>query len=117
MRANEIIYHLSKGDNIYLNDKCNIKDPLTSVWYIPHNIKERIHPTQMPKNVVRRILEISSQEGDIILDSFMGSGTTCKVAKEMNRNYIGIEINPIYYKLAKKRINKSSSLNKFLKEN
>jgi len=94
----EIIYHLSKGDNIYLNDKCGINDPLSSVWYIPHNIpnRERIHPTQMPKALVERILKVSSKEGDIVLDCFAGSGTTCKVAEEFGLKSIGIEINPKY---------------------
>jgi len=94
----EIIYHLSKGDNIYLNDKCGINDPLSSIWYIPHNIpnKERIHPTQMPKALVERILKVSSKEGDIVLDCFAGSGTTCKVAEEFGLKSIGIEINPKY---------------------
>ena len=47
----EIIYHLSNGD-ITIPENKNIKDSLTSVWYIPHNIKNRVHPTQMPEKVV-----------------------------------------------------------------
>lgn len=97
----EVIYHLSKGDDIYLNDKCGIEDPLSSVWYVPHNIPndERIHPTQMPKALVERILKVASKKGDKVLDCFAGSGTTCKVAGEFGLESVGIEINPEYAKL------------------
>ena len=105
----EIIYHLSKSDDIYLNENCGIKDALTSVWYIPHNIKDRIHPTQMPEAVVERILKVASKENDVVLDSFLGSGTTSKVCADMNRIYIGIEINPDYYNMAIERIRRAKT--------
>ena len=103
----EVIYHLSKGDNIYLNDKCGIKDPLSSVWYIPHNISknDRVHPTQMPEALARRILMVASRKGDVVLDNFMGSGTTGVVCKKMDRGFVGIEINPNHFNIAQKRIN------------
>lgn len=103
----EIIYHLSKGDNIYLNDKTDLHDALSSVWYVPHSIKknERIHPTQMPIALVERILKTSSKPTDTILDNFMGSGTTGVACKKYNTNFIGIEINPNNYENAKNRIN------------
>ena len=103
----EIIYHLSKGDDINLNLDCGIHDPLSSVWYVPHNIKkeERMHPTQMPYALVDRILKVASKENDLVLDNFMGSGTTILGCKNYNLNYIGIELNPINYNNAKKRLN------------
>lgn len=102
----EEIYHLSKTDDIYLNEKCGIEDPLTSVWYIPHNIpkNERLHPTQMPKKVVERILKVASKEGDVVLDNFMGVGTTGLVCKEMKRDFIGIELDPDNYHKAVERL-------------
>ena len=102
----EIIYHLSKGDDIYLNDKCGIDDPLTSVWYVPHNIpsKSRIHPTQMPEALVKRILQIASKKGDLVLDNFMGSGTTGVQCKRFGLDFIGIELNQNHYNKAKERI-------------
>tara|TARA_R100001460_G_scaffold2809_1_gene8812 strand:+ start:45 stop:740 length:696 start_codon:yes stop_codon:yes gene_type:complete len=102
----EIIYHLSKGDNIYLNENCGIHDPLSSVWYVPHNIKkeERIHPTQMPEALVERILTVASKQEDVVLDNFMGSGTTGVACKKKNLKYIGIELNQKHYENAKKRI-------------
>ena len=102
----EIIYHLSKTDDIYLNEDCGIHDPLSSVWNIPHNIskKERLHPTQMPQALVDRILKVASRPTDLVYDSFMGSGTTAVACKEMNLNWIGSELNPIHYQNAIKRI-------------
>ena len=102
----EIIYHLSKGDNIYLNENCGIHDPLSSVWYVPHNIKsdERVHPTQMPEALVDRILTVVSKPDDTVLDNFMGSGTTGVVCKKKQLNFIGIELNKENFNIAKKRI-------------
>lgn len=103
----EIIYHLSKGDNIYLNEDCGIHDPLSSVWYVPHNIskKERIHPTQMPEALVDRILKVASKKDYLVYDSFMGSGTTAAVCKKHNINFIGSELNEENYKNSIQRIN------------
>jgi len=103
----EIIYHLSKGDDIYLNEDCGIHDPLSSVWYVPHNIskKERIHPTQMPEALVDRILKVASKKDYLVYDSFMGSGTTAAVCKKNNINFIGSELNEENYKNSIQRIN------------
>jgi DNA modification methylase len=103
----EIIYHLSKTDDIYLNENCGIPDALTSVWYVPHNIpkNERIHPTQMPEALVERILKITSKGNELVYDSFMGSGTTAVVCKKNGLNWIGSELNPDNYENANNRIN------------
>ena len=102
----EIIYHLSKGNDIYLNEDCGIHDALSSVWYVPHNIPkaERLHPTQMPLALAERVLTIASKPNDIILDNFMGSGTTGVAAKNKGLNFIGIELNPNNFEIAKERI-------------
>ena len=103
----EIIYHLSKTDDIYLNENCGIPDALTSVWYVPHNIpkNERIHPTQMPEALVERILKVASKGDELVYDSFMGSGTTAVVCKKNGLNWIGSELNPNNYENANNRIN------------
>jgi DNA modification methylase len=103
----EIIYHLSKTDDIYLNENCGIPDALTSVWYVPHNIpkSQRIHPTQMPEALVERILKITTKGNELVYDSFMGSGTTAVVCKKNGLNYIGSELNPSNYENAINRIN------------
>lgn len=63
------------------------------------------HPTIKPYCFVKNHIINSSNENDLILDPFCGSGTTCAAAKECKRRYIGIEINPEYYKIATDRLN------------
>ena len=63
------------------------------------------HPTQKPLDLMRRIIKASSNEGDLVLDPFMGSGTTGVAAIELNRKFIGIDIEKEYFQLAIKRIN------------
>lgn len=62
------------------------------------------HPTQKPEELLERIIKATSNKGDIVLDPFMGSGTTCYVAKKLNRRYIGIEKETSYFEIAQKRI-------------
>lgn len=102
----EIIYHLSKTDDIYLNEKCGIHDALSSVWNIPHNIPktERVHPTQMPEALVERILKVASKGDELIYDSFMGSGTTAIVCNKFGLKWIGSEMNPENFDIAEKRL-------------
>jgi len=93
--------------------KCNPlgKNP-TDVWIIKkvtsgkyRSSKERTkHPAQFPEEIIRRIIKVSSNEYETVLDPFVGSGTTMKVAKELNRNSIGIEINKKYCKIALERL-------------
>lgn len=63
------------------------------------------HPTIKPYLLIEKLIKNSSSKGDIILDCFSGSGTTCVVAKELERKFIGIEINPEYYKTSLDRLN------------
>ena len=63
------------------------------------------HPTIKPINITKNLIINSSQEGDTVLDCFMGSGTTGVACKELNRNFIGIELNPDYFDIAWKRVN------------
>lgn len=61
------------------------------------------HPTQKPEVLLDRIIKVSSNIGDVVLDPFSGSFTTCKVAQELNRKSIGIELNEEYFKIGVKR--------------
>ena len=65
------------------------------------------HPTQKPEKLMLYFINLLSNEGDFILDPFMGSGTTGVVAKRLNRNFIGIELNTEYFNIAKNRIEES----------
>ena len=62
------------------------------------------HPTQKPEKLLAKIVLASSQAGDIVLDPFLGSGTTSAVAKKLGRRYVGIEIDETYCCLAEKRL-------------
>lgn len=63
------------------------------------------HPTIKPINIIKTLIENSSQENDIVLDCFCGSGTTCIASKELGRRFIGFEIDPQYFKIAIDRLN------------
>jgi site-specific DNA-methyltransferase (adenine-specific) len=70
-------------------------------WSMPENTD---HPTQKPEKLLAKIILASSEEGDVVFDPFLGSGTTSVVAKKLNRKYIGVEVNPLYSCLAEKRL-------------
>ena len=65
----------------------------------------RIHPTQKPIKLIKQLISIHSNQGDLILDPFMGSGTTAVAANELDRNYIGFEIDSNYFEKSLNRIN------------
>jgi site-specific DNA-methyltransferase (adenine-specific)/modification methylase len=62
------------------------------------------HTTQKPVYLMKKILEIHTNEHDLVLDCFLGSGTTGVACKQLNRNFIGIELDDKYFNLAKNRI-------------
>lgn len=82
--------------------------PLSDVWEIPFlnpKAKERCgYPTQKPVALLKKIIEVTTDESDIVLDPFCGSGTTCVAAKSMGRNYIGIDISEDAVSLSKQRL-------------
>lgn len=70
-------------------------------WSMPENTA---HPTQKPEKLLAKLILASSNEGDIVFDPFLGSGSTSVTAKKLNRNYIGIEQNAQYCVWAEKRL-------------
>lgn len=82
--------------------------PLSDVWDIPYlnpKAKERVHyPTQKPVALLERIIQIASNESDLILDPFCGSGTTLLAAKFNNRHFIGIDTSQEAVRIAKERL-------------
>lgn len=70
-------------------------------WSMPENTP---HPTQKPEKLLAKIILASSNEGDMILDPFLGSGTTSVVCKKLQRNYVGIEIDENYCLYTEKRL-------------
>ena len=86
------------------NDGKQMKD----VWIMGRPKKDEKkfgkHPTQKPEEIIERMIHASTQENDIVLDMFNGSGTTGVVCARNNRNYIGIESDKSYCELSRKRI-------------
>jgi len=78
------------------------------VWQFSHihycNENRQNHPTQKPEGLIERMVLASSKESDLIVDPFVGSGTTLRVCQQLKRNCIGIELNPKYIELAKLRL-------------
>ena len=91
-----------------INGKPKKGVPLSDVWEIPYlnpKAKERCgYPTQKPVLLLNRILQIASDENDIVLDPFCGSGTTCVSAKLLNRQFIGIDSSTVAVQLTRKRL-------------
>ena len=73
------------------------------------SIKGNIHPAVYPEFIVQEIIKLLTKENDIILDPFLGSGTTAVVAKRLKRNCIGIEIHPEYIDYAQQRLEETPS--------
>lgn len=98
-----------------LNDDLQMR----SDWYLPictghERLKDadgaKVHPTQKPESLLYRVLLASSAPGDVVLDPFFGSGTTGAVAKQLGRDYIGIDEDKTYIKHAKKRIAETQTI-------
>jgi len=100
-------YMLSYGKKYYLKGGKQITD----AWDIPTmaaTAKERLgYPTQKPEALLERIIQASSNEGDLVLDPFCGSGTTVAVAQRLGRRWIGIDITHLAIGLMKHRLRDS----------
>jgi len=109
--STELIWLASKNKKYYFDYKkakeLNEGKQMRNLWIITAKRHITTHPTEKPEELLERVILLGSKEGEIILDPFMGSGTTGAVAKRLNRNFIGIEIDDEYFEIAKNRINKS----------
>jgi site-specific DNA-methyltransferase (adenine-specific) len=118
------IYKRDENGNIVLGkEKKGV--PLSDVWEIPYlnpKAKERSgYPTQKPVLLLNQIINIATDEGDLVLDPFCGSGTTCVSAKSLKRNFLGIDISKDAVDLANTRLSEmiisgSNLLNKGISE-
>ena len=92
----------SEKGNFRLTHPSNLWNDLTvPFWSMPENTD---HPTQKPEKLLAKIILASTNENDLILDPFAGSGTTSVVAKKLNRNFVGIELDEKYCFLTEKRL-------------
>lgn len=99
------IVYLQEKDGVQLNGDYETKRKYY-VTNINKTDKDKFkHPTIKPLKIIKNLIINSSKEEDIVLDCFSGSGTTCVAAKELNRQYIGIEVDPEYHKISVDRLN------------
>jgi len=85
--------------------KFNKTDVCDDVWLQPKSEKKRLgHPTQKPVKLFERIITASSNKGDLVLDPFIGSGTTAVACRRLGRSFIGFEISEEYCKIANNRL-------------
>lgn len=83
---------------------------LSDVWAdihrIRHNTRRDAHPCQLPEPLLERLILMTTDESDVVLDPFIGAGTTALAAKRLGRNYIGIDIDPKYKKIVGEKLKK-----------
>jgi site-specific DNA-methyltransferase (adenine-specific) len=106
----EMIVYINKGKRELKGNR----EPNIFKFIKPRN---ELHPTQKPVDLIEYLISKSTDEGDVIIDPFMGSGTTGVACKNMKRNFIGIELDDEYYNIAKNRILQPTDVSVKVKEN
>lgn len=91
-----------RGKNTNFNNGLNFD--LYRKYYLSSLEKHLIHPTPKPINLIMRHILISTKKNDVVLDPFLGIGTTAIACKQLGRRYIGIEISPKYCEIAENRL-------------
>jgi site-specific DNA-methyltransferase (cytosine-N4-specific) len=111
-RAHEHIWLLTKSKE-YLYDGRARRGPngrnLRTVWTINVEKGRHGHVAPFPEELARRCIELGSRPGNLVLDPFLGSGTTAVVARSLERQFCGIELNPDYADAAARRLRAGSS--------
>ena len=105
-KSHEYIFLFSKSQNYYF-DVDAIKEPTRrkrSVWNVQTKPYKGAHFAVYPPELIEPCIKAGSKKGDVVLDPFMGSGTTAMVAKSLGRHYIGCELNTDYGNLIQKRV-------------
>ena len=112
-KSHETVFLLSKSQD-YFYDTSAVRGPngrrLRTVWDINTEPRQREsvggddHPAVMPMALARRCIRITSRPGDVVLDPYAGSGTTLLAARELGRNWVGIELKPAYVDLIEWRL-------------
>ncbi|MCD6117818.1 site-specific DNA-methyltransferase [bacterium] len=82
-----------------------VSDVWTDIHRIKHNKKRDPHPCQLPIHLLDRLILLSTDEADIVLDPFSGTGTTAISAKRLGRNYIGFELDDEYVDISRRKLN------------
>lgn len=91
--------------NHHTENKDGKRCPLTVLNFSGEHNNGKQHPTQKPVALLEYLIKTYTNEGDVVLDNCMGSGSTCVACVNTNRNYIGFEKEPKYFEIAKERLN------------
>lgn len=98
-----------KGESTIARDE--FMEATLSIWDIPPESAKRVgHPAPFPVELAKRVIELYSYRDDVVLDPFLGSGTTCVAAKQIGRKYIGFDISAEYCMLSNERLAKTTTL-------
>jgi len=81
-----------------------VSDVWTDIHRIRHSVRRDEHPCQLPIHLLERVVLMSTDAGDVVLDPFLGTGTSAIAAKTLGRHYIGIELDPDYVSIAKDKL-------------
>jgi site-specific DNA-methyltransferase (adenine-specific) len=81
-----------------------VSDVWTDIHRIRHNLRRDPHPCQLPIHLLERLILMTTDEGDIVLDPFLGTGTSAIAAKQLGRHYIGLELDPFYVEIAGQKL-------------
>lgn len=95
----EIIWFATKGKFVFHGGR-----PKSVISSMRVNSNDLVHPNEKPVKLMEELIESITPTGGVVLDPFLGSGSTGVAAKNLNRNFIGIERDPEYFKIAEKRI-------------
>lgn len=101
LKQTELLLFFRKGAAKAINDMTS-RDNISVI--MPKQSTGKLHITQKPLSLMEKLVGNSSNVGELILDPFMGSGTTCLAAKNLGRQFIGIEKDEKYYNIAKNRV-------------
>lgn len=99
MQRTEFILMLKKGASKTIN-----LPGTHNILSFQNGIGDKLHPTEKPVKLMSLLIANSTKEKELVLDPFLGSGTTARATKDLGRNYIGIEISPEYCAIAEKRL-------------
>jgi len=118
--STELIWLASKSKKYYFNydlaKQLNGGKQMRNLWELSATRHLTSHPTEKPEKLLERIILLGSKKGDVILDPFMGSGTTGVVAKRYGREFIGMELDESYFEIAEERIKQTKEILGLLNE-
>ena len=103
--------------SVLVRNDSGLRYPRTVQYFRTAESEGKLHPTQKPVALMEYLIKTYTNEGDLVLDNCMGSGTTGVACKNLNRDFIGIELDEKYFKIAQERIETTLSVHKSQEKN